>query len=59
MNEAIAVIGAGSWGTTLANLLAKKGSTVRLWSYEAEVARTINEQRENSKYLGASSSTRG
>lgn len=52
MNEAIAVIGAGSWGTTLANLLAKKGSTVRLWSYEAEVARTINEQRENSKYLG-------
>ncbi|MBI1733538.1 MAG: glycerol-3-phosphate dehydrogenase, partial [Candidatus Rokubacteria bacterium] len=34
---AIAVLGAGSWGTTLANLLAAKGETVRLWAYEPEV----------------------
>ena len=30
----VAVLGAGSWGTTLANLLAAKGETVRLWAYE-------------------------
>lgn len=51
MKERIGVIGAGSWGTTLANLLAKKGHPVRLWSYEAEVAAQINERRENTKYL--------
>ena len=28
------MLGAGSWGTTLANLLALKGETVRLWAYE-------------------------
>ena len=38
----IAVLGAGSWGTTLANLLARKGETVRLWAYEAEVVEAIN-----------------
>ncbi|HWV57196.1 MAG TPA: NAD(P)H-dependent glycerol-3-phosphate dehydrogenase [Longimicrobiales bacterium] len=47
----VAVIGAGSWGTTLADLLARKGNPVRLWSYEPEVAREINESRHNSKYL--------
>lgn len=46
-----AVIGAGSWGTTLANLLAKKGCSVRLWSYEPEVVDDIETRRENSKYL--------
>lgn len=52
MMERVGVIGAGSWGTTLANVLAKKGYPVRLWSYEAEVADQINERRENAKYLG-------
>ena len=33
----IAVLGAGSWGTTLAHLLACKGDEIRLWAYEAEV----------------------
>ena len=33
----VAVLGAGSWGTTLANLLAAKGESVRLWAYEPEV----------------------
>lgn len=52
MNTAsVAVLGAGSWGTTLANVLAKKGSTVRIWSYESEVARLINEEHENAAYL--------
>lgn len=51
MNETVAVVGAGSWGTTLANLLAKKGYAVRLWSYEPEVAEAIAATRENPVYL--------
>jgi glycerol-3-phosphate dehydrogenase (NAD(P)+) len=47
----IAVVGAGSWGTTLANLLAKKGMEVRLWSYEDDVTRAINETGRNEAYL--------
>jgi len=37
----IAVIGAGSWGTTLANLLADKGLIVDLWVREEEVFNQI------------------
>ena len=51
MNERIGVVGAGSWGTTLANLLAKKGYPVRVWSYEPEVADSINREHRNSAYL--------
>ena len=51
MQRHAAVIGAGAWGTALAHVLASAGNTVRLWSYETEVAQTINEQRENSLYL--------
>ena len=51
MSERIAVVGAGSWGTTLANLLAKKGNDVRLWSFEEDVTAAIRETRENSIYL--------
>ena len=47
----IAVLGAGSWGTTLANLLACKGDEVRLWAYEAEVVEAVNRERENPMYL--------
>jgi glycerol-3-phosphate dehydrogenase (NAD(P)+) len=49
--SAVAVLGAGSWGTTLANLLASKGETVRLWAYEAEVVEAINRTRENPLFL--------
>jgi glycerol-3-phosphate dehydrogenase (NAD(P)+) len=45
------VIGAGSWGTALANLLAKKGCDVIIWSYEAEVAASINAEHRNARYL--------
>jgi glycerol-3-phosphate dehydrogenase (NAD(P)+) len=47
----IAVLGAGSWGTTLADLLARKGTPVRLWAFEAEVVESVNRAHENSAYL--------
>ncbi|GAB4488054.1 MAG: NAD(P)H-dependent glycerol-3-phosphate dehydrogenase [Thermodesulfovibrionales bacterium] len=47
----IAVIGAGSWGTTLASLLVEKEYDVTLWSHEPEVAAEISEQGRNSVYL--------
>ncbi len=49
--EGFAVLGAGSWGTTLANLLGEKGCKVRLWARSAELSKTINEKRENGTYL--------
>jgi glycerol-3-phosphate dehydrogenase (NAD(P)+) len=49
----IAVIGAGSWGTTLASLLAEKGYEVVLWAFEKEVADSINRDRVNRVYLPA------
>jgi len=47
----IGIIGAGSWGTTLADLLAKKGFDIFIWAFEEEVAKEINEKKENSLYL--------
>ena len=47
----IAVIGGGSWGTTLADLLAKKGHESRLWVREQTVMNEIRTTRENSWYL--------
>lgn len=47
----VAVLGAGSWGTTLANLLAAKGDSVRLWAYEPEVVDAINRTQENPAFL--------
>jgi glycerol-3-phosphate dehydrogenase (NAD(P)+) len=46
-----AVIGAGSWGTALANHLARQGSEVRLWAHEAENAAAMLAQRENRRFL--------
>lgn len=51
MSETVGVVGSGSWGTTLANLLAKKGHEVRLWSFEDEVTEAISRERENTVYL--------
>ena len=47
----IGVIGAGSWGTTLANVLAKKGHDVTLWVYEADLAQRLQETGVNDLYL--------
>jgi glycerol-3-phosphate dehydrogenase (NAD(P)+) len=51
MSERVAVVGAGNWGTALANLLACKGVPVRLWALETEVVDAINERHENPLYL--------
>lgn len=47
----VAVLGAGAWGTTLANLLARKGQGVRLWAYEREVVEAVNREHRNTVFL--------
>ncbi|MBI2134960.1 NAD(P)-dependent glycerol-3-phosphate dehydrogenase [Candidatus Woesearchaeota archaeon] len=47
----ICVIGAGSWGTSLAILLGEKGYKVSLWTRRKELADEINKKRENRQYL--------
>ena len=47
----LAVVGAGSWGTTLANLLRRNGHEVRLWARELEVVESIATRRENTLFL--------
>lgn len=49
--QQIGVIGAGAWGTALANTAARNGGEVVLWSFESDVAETINSGHENRKYL--------
>ncbi|MBN9606230.1 MAG: NAD(P)-dependent glycerol-3-phosphate dehydrogenase [Actinomycetales bacterium] len=47
----VAVLGAGSWGTTFAKVLADGGSNVVMWARRSEVAREISQSRRNSDYL--------
>jgi len=47
----IAVIGAGAWGTTLANLLAHRGHQVAIWAREPEVVESINRGHINELFL--------
>ena len=47
----VAVIGAGSWGTTFSKVLADGGSDVMLWSRREEVASEINNSHRNGDYL--------
>lgn len=51
MTEKIAVLGAGSWGTVLANLLVENGKTVALWTHDPKQVPEINEQHRNQHYL--------
>lgn len=51
MIETAAVLGAGSWGTALAKLLADKGLRTRLWARSAEQAEAIERARTNEAYL--------
>ncbi len=47
----IAVIGAGAWGTALANLLSENDHEVMLWAYEPDVVESINTAAENRRFL--------
>ncbi|WP_272701068.1 NAD(P)H-dependent glycerol-3-phosphate dehydrogenase [Desulfovibrio sp. Fe33] len=47
----IAVLGAGAWGTTLADMLAKNGRDTTLWAREPEVVEDIRSHRENRVFL--------
>ncbi|MBF0518678.1 MAG: NAD(P)-dependent glycerol-3-phosphate dehydrogenase [Nitrospirae bacterium] len=49
--EKITVIGAGSWGTVLANMLALKGNTVTLWAYETETVQSILKNGVNETFM--------
>jgi len=46
-----AVIGAGAWGTALANVLGANGHSVALWAREPDVVDTVNESRVNRRFL--------
>jgi glycerol-3-phosphate dehydrogenase (NAD(P)+) len=46
-----AVIGAGAWGTALADLLTRNGQNVTLWAYESDVVQSINSRHENARFL--------
>ncbi|TLF79250.1 NAD(P)H-dependent glycerol-3-phosphate dehydrogenase [Nocardia cyriacigeorgica] len=46
-----AVLGAGSWGTAFAKVLADAGSEVTIWARRSEVAQTLNTEHRNPDYL--------
>ncbi|MCX7522090.1 NAD(P)-dependent glycerol-3-phosphate dehydrogenase [Microbacterium sp. STN6] len=55
----VTVLGAGSWGTTFAKVLADSGADVTVWARRPELAREITEARRNSDYLPGVNLPRG
>jgi glycerol-3-phosphate dehydrogenase (NAD(P)+) len=55
----VAVLGAGSWGTTFAKILADGGSDVAIWARRPELAREISQSKRNSDYLPGINLPRG
>ena len=53
IGDRILVMGAGNFGTCLAQHLAEKGHPVTIWARSPEVAAAINQNRKNPKYLTA------
>ncbi|HRO04264.1 MAG TPA: 2-dehydropantoate 2-reductase N-terminal domain-containing protein, partial [Terricaulis sp.] len=49
--QRVAVVGAGAWGTALAQVAAAAGRDVTLWAREAEAAEAINTRQENALFL--------
>src|SRR3546814_8451838 len=50
-SSAVAVLGAGSWGTALAALIARHGHRTVLWGRDAAIVEAIDQRRENPRYL--------
>jgi glycerol-3-phosphate dehydrogenase (NAD(P)+) len=46
-----AVVGAGAWGTALADLLARNDHDVRIWAFERDVVDSINNSHQNPRFL--------
>jgi glycerol-3-phosphate dehydrogenase (NAD(P)+) len=51
MTQTVGVIGAGAWGTALAQMLSSDGRGVLLWAYEPEIVTAINADHRNPAYL--------
>jgi glycerol-3-phosphate dehydrogenase (NAD(P)+) len=51
MPERIGILGAGSWGTALAMVLAENGHTVRMWEFRDDIAERVQQTRENTDVL--------
>lgn len=47
----VAVIGAGAWGTALADVLARNGHEVTIWAFEPDVAESIAREGMNHRFL--------
>ena len=50
-NKSVGIIGAGAWGTAMAQALARGGNSVEIWAMETEVTDSINNEHENKKFL--------
>lgn len=53
--DKVGVLGAGAWGTALAQMLASDGRDVLIWALEPELVSEINAQHSNSLYLPSAS----
>ena len=51
MGTTVSVIGAGSWGTTLANILGENGNRTLLWARDRARVKEINGKHTNARYL--------
>ncbi len=53
LRRQVAIVGAGSWGTSVAKVIAEThpGISVKMWAYEKQVAKTINDLHRNELYL--------
>jgi len=49
--KSLAIIGAGSWGTALAIILAPRFERIRLWAFESDLVRVMHQTRRNALYL--------
>ena len=49
--ENVSIVGAGAWGTALAQTLVQSGKSVTIWAREADVAADINERHVNRTFL--------